>query len=335
MLQCLRSRWSGRVAAVALGVWLVGIPAAADLDVVFVLDTTGSMSGELREVQQRVQQLAEALGRAYEGQRLRYGIVAYRDRGDVYVTRLFDLNQDVDAAQGFLSSLSAGGGGDGPESVVAAISVALGRMSWDLADDVDRQLFLIGDAPPHLDYGDEPTPEQLIDEARDLRVVINTIGCRSLPASGVRFFRRLAYQTEGSYQHIGRVEVGQPGGLTEALERSVTAVAPTTVGTELGVTWQAHRDGSTSGVLVRHGGREGLAQSRDASALEPCALEVRLPSGSALELPPRVWLGDDRLRVELQLIDGPGGIELYSLSECPSASTPIDVVLGGSHEGGR
>lgn len=323
------------IVAMALGAWLLAVPAAADLDVVFVLDTTGSMGGEIREVQQRVHQLTEALAAAYDGQRLRYGVVAYRDRGDDYVTRHFDLSQNVDEATRFLDSLSANGGGDGPESVVAAISVALGTLSWDLSDGVDRQLFLIGDAPPHLDYDDEPTPDQLIDEARQLRIVINTIGCRSLPSSGVHFFRTLAYRTEGSYQHIGRIDVGSAGGLTEALERSATAAATAAPGLELGVTWMDHREGTTSGILVRHGGREGLAQSRDADGLDPCSLEVRLPPGSGLETPPRVWLGDDRLRVELSLIDGPGGVDLYTLSDCPAADTPIDAVLGTSHSDGR
>jgi uncharacterized protein YegL len=335
MLLNRHPRSIGAMVAMAVGTWLVAAPATADLDVVFVLDTTGSMGGEIREVQQRVHQLTEALAKAYDGQRLRYGFVAYRDRGDDYVTRHFDLSQNVNEAKRFLDSLSAGGGGDGPESVVAAISVALGTLSWDLTDGVDRQLFLIGDAPPHLDYGDEPTPDQLIDEARELRIVINAIGCRSLPSSGVRFFRTLAYGTEGSYQHIGRVEVGRAGALTDALERSATAAAPATVGSELGVTWLDKRENSTSGILVRHGGREGLAQSRDADELDPCSLEVRLPPGSGLETPPRVWLGDERLRVELALIDGPGGAELFGLSECPAADTPIDVVLGAPPAGGR
>ncbi len=200
-------------------------PAAADLDVVFVLDTTGSMGGELREVQDRVQQLAISLAEIREGERIRYGIVAYRDRGDEYVTSVFDLSSDIAAAGKFLASLSANGGGDGPESVVAALVAALWEMSWDRSAGIDRQIFLVGDAPPHLDYGDEATPEQLIEEARRARIVINTIGCRSLPSHGVEFFRSMAYATEGSYQHIGRVSAAGAGTVTEAVSRSMTTAA--------------------------------------------------------------------------------------------------------------
>ncbi len=304
--------------------------AAADLDVVFVLDTTGSMSGELGEVQDRVRQLATSMTAARDGERLRFGIVAYRDRGDEYVTLPFDLSGDIAAAEAFLGSLRADGGGDGPEAVVAAVAAALWEMSWDRSDGVERQVFLIGDAPPHLDYADDPEPDDLVGEARRSRIVVNTIGCRSLPPQGVEFFRSLAYATEGSYQHIGRVEAATPGALTEAVGRSVAASTGADRGRELGVAWRSHSDVESSGLLVRQGGPDGVGQARDGDALGACGLEVRLPGGSALRAPPRVWRAGDRLRVELDLTDGPGGRELFSLSECPPTSTPIDIALGGS-----
>jgi len=310
--------------------WLVAAPASADLDVVFVLDTTGSMGGELREVTERVRQLAVDLALARDGERLRWGIVAYRDRGDDYVTLPFDLSVDVGAAQAFLSGLRADGGGDGPEAVVAAVETALFELSWDRSDGVDREIFLIGDAPPHLDYADDPEPEALIAEARRARIVINAIGCRSLPQSGVSFFRTLAYATEGSYQHIGRVTSARPGELTEALGRTVTAGGDTGGGRELAAEWIAHLDGESSGILVRQGGPDGVGQSRDGDGLAPCTLEIRLPSGFALVVPPRVRLDGRALHVELALGEGPGGIELYSISGCPPTTTPVDVVLGGA-----
>jgi hypothetical protein len=315
------------IAAVAIA--LVAAPAGADLDVVFVLDTTGSMGGELREVQERVSQLAVDLALAREGERLRYGIVAYRDRGDAYITRVFDLSDDIAAAEHFLVSLSAGGGGDGPESVVAAVEAALFEISWDRSDGVDRQVFLIGDAPPHLDYSDDPEPEELIAEARRAEIVIDTIGCRSLSRAGVDFFRSLAYATEGRYQHIGRVASARPGELTEAMGRTVIGARDVDLGRELDVSWLAHIDAESDGILVRQGGPEGVEQSREVDGLAACALEIRLPPGFALEQPPRVLLVVGVLSVELVLTEGPGGIELYSLADCPPTTTPIDVELGG------
>lgn len=306
--------------------------ASAELDVVFALDTTGSMSAEIGEVQERLRELADTLARAREGERIRFGIVAYRDQGDEYVTRLSPLTEDLEASRRFLASLSAGGGGDGPESVVAALSAALERMAWDPSPDTDRQIFLVGDAPPHLDYPGEATPEELIEAALRERIVINTIGCRSLPSQGVEFFRRMAYATEGSYQHIGRLQAAEPGALTEALSRAAVSGEETVEedGVEVRATWLRHESGNdATGILVRQGGPKGSDQDRDGDALLPCTLEVRMPAGLAFGREPHVRLGSRGLEVEIQLAAGEGGIDLFALETCPPLSTPIHVSLGG------
>src|SRR6266567_322182 len=52
------------------------------------------------------------------------GIVAYRDIGDDYVTRTFDLTTDIQDLYANLLELKARGGGDWPESVNAALAGA-------------------------------------------------------------------------------------------------------------------------------------------------------------------------------------------------------------------
>src|SRR5262245_7193904 len=89
-------------------------PARADPDVVFVIDTTGSMSGELSEAQQRLRDLASALATSRTGERLRFGVVAFRDRGDAYVTKTSALTAEIGMTDAFLASLHAEGGGDDP-----------------------------------------------------------------------------------------------------------------------------------------------------------------------------------------------------------------------------
>lgn len=315
-----------------IGALLIVTPAFADLDLVFVIDTTGSMGGELREVQERVRQLATSMTRVRTGERLRFGIVAYRDRGDDYVTKNLDLTESVEEADAFLSSLSAGGGGDGPESVIAGLDAALHQMSWNFSEGIDRQIFLIGDAPPHLDYSGEATPEELSSEAVLMKIVINTIGCRSLPPPGVRFFRSMAYATEGSYQHIGRVRNAASGELTEAVGRTIaeSSRSSAAAGRELPTDWLEHREAESSAILVRQGGPEGIAQSRESEGLSPCTLSILLPNGFALSAPPVVRLLGGRLRVELALTDGPGGLDIFALKDCPDPTTPIDIITEGS-----
>ena len=317
--------------ATILGLLLLAArPAAADLDVVFALDTTGSMGGEIQEVQDRVRQLAVSISAARPGERIRYGIVAYRDRGDEYVTKTLPLTADVATAGTFLDELVATGGGDGPEAVVAALAAALREMPWDLSDAVDRQIFLVGDAPPHLDYDDDPEPEQLLAEARRDRIVIHAIGCRSLPASGVDFFRQVAYATEGSYQHIGRVRAAEPGALTRALDETARASSR---GAERGepvpLEWRLHDDLVADAILARFG--RGEWSQGEPGSQPACVLEVLLPPGVTLEGSPGVRLSPRGLEVTLPVGDGDGGRDVFdlALSPCPPLVTPVHVALGG------
>ena len=59
------------------------------MDVVFVLDTTGSMSGLIQTAKEKIWAIANEILRGKPTPRLRIGLVAYRDKTDAYVTKLF------------------------------------------------------------------------------------------------------------------------------------------------------------------------------------------------------------------------------------------------------
>lgn len=83
----------------------------------------------------------------------------------------------------FLAELTADGGGDTPEDVLSGIKAALEELEWDLGPDTERQVFILAEAPPHLDYKEGPRSDSLIEQAVSRRIVINAIGCRSRGAS--------------------------------------------------------------------------------------------------------------------------------------------------------
>ena len=152
------------------------------IDVVFVLDTTGSMSGLIDAAKEKIWSIASTMASAQQTPDIRIGLVAYRDRGDAYVTKVVDLSNDLDTVYATLMDFEAGGGGDTPESVNEALYDAVHEMSWTEQDQAYKAIFLVGDAPPHMDYNEVRYPE-IIASATKMGIVVNTIQCGELPAT--------------------------------------------------------------------------------------------------------------------------------------------------------
>ncbi len=99
------------------------------IDVVFVLDTTGSMGGLIQTAKEKIWSIATTMASAQQAPEIRIGLVAYRDRNDAYVTKVVDLSTDLDSVYAALMDFEANGGGDTPESVNAALYDAVHNMS--------------------------------------------------------------------------------------------------------------------------------------------------------------------------------------------------------------
>ena len=120
--------------------------AIADLDLVFVMDTTGSMRREIADIQANLLGIVRILHRLAPS--LNVGFVAFRDRGEEYVTRAFPLSpmtgNNLPRIPAFVEELRARGGDDHPESVGVALEEAV-AMNW--RDDAQGRIIVIGDAP--------------------------------------------------------------------------------------------------------------------------------------------------------------------------------------------
>jgi Mg-chelatase subunit ChlD len=173
------------------------------IEAVFVLDTTGSMSALIEGAKQKIWTLASEMANAQNQPEIRMGLVAYRDRGDQYVTRRFDLSSDLDAMYAELMSYSAGGGGDGPESVNQALHEALNGMSWTKDDGVYRVVFLVGDAPPHMDYDQDVPYTESIAFAAKRGIVVNAIQCGQ-DARTASIWKQIAGLSQGEYAAIAQ-----------------------------------------------------------------------------------------------------------------------------------
>jgi Mg-chelatase subunit ChlD len=147
------------------------------VEVVFVLDTTGSMGGLIEAAKEKIWSIATTMAQAQPAPEIRLGLVAYRDRGDAYVTRFVDLSDDLDSLYATLMELQADGGGDGPESVNQALYGAVHNMSWSQDPRAYKTVFLVGDAPPHMDYQDEVRYPDTLRAAAAKGIVVNAIQC--------------------------------------------------------------------------------------------------------------------------------------------------------------
>lgn len=123
--------------------------AAIKVDVLFLLDTTGSMSDEIDRLKATIRSVSERLDELPSRPDLRIAMTVYRDEGDAYLTRTFDFTGDVGSFQGALAAVQAGGGGDEPEAVDEALADALAKPAW--RPDALGLVFLVADAGPHID----------------------------------------------------------------------------------------------------------------------------------------------------------------------------------------
>jgi hypothetical protein len=206
------SRTGARSATLTLG-GQRAVPDPLPVDVVFVLDTTGSMGEEIERLRSTIEIIAANIESLKPRPELRFGMVLYRDREDDYDTEVVPLTSDLAAFRKALDEVSAGGGGDDPEDLQAALGDAIKKMKWN-----DRGLrlgFIVTDAPPHLDYDQDYTYAKASADAKERGIKLFSIGAGGLPIEGEYVLRQIAQYTQGKYIFLTYGEKGESAGGTE------------------------------------------------------------------------------------------------------------------------
>jgi len=173
------------------------------VEVMFVLDTTSSMTGLIAAAKDKIWSIANTLASADPAPDIRMGLVGYRDRGDAYITVYTPLSSDLDAVYAQLMQFEALGGGDAPESVNQALAEAVNRPQWSRSDAVYRVIFLVGDAPPKMNYQDDVKYPLSCAQAARKGIVINTIQCGSMAATRP-VWQEIAQRGEGRYFQVAQ-----------------------------------------------------------------------------------------------------------------------------------
>ena len=145
------------------------------VEVAFVLDTTGSMADLIDGAKKKIWSIASTVVETNPDADIAMALVAYRDRGDDYVVQTTPLSEDIQGLYGKLVKLEADGGGDTPESVNEALQNAISDLKWSSGDHVKRIVFLVGDAPPHMDYEQERQYPRILKDAQARDIIVNTV----------------------------------------------------------------------------------------------------------------------------------------------------------------
>jgi len=170
------------------------------IQVAFVLDTTGSMAALIEGSKRKIWSIANNLKGLEPSPEIEFALIGYRDKGDAYVTKTYQMTDDLQDIYGKLIAFKAGGGGDTPESVNQALREAIYDIDWSNEDDVFRVAFLVGDAPPHMDYQEDQYPA-IIRHARKKDIVVNAIQAGSM-RSTTPIWKEIASLGGGDFARI-------------------------------------------------------------------------------------------------------------------------------------
>ena len=170
------------------------------MDIVLLLDATGSMTEELMTLQTGLDDIASRLDSLPDTITLRHGFVAYRDLAKTDASQIFGLTEDWALFAANLAAITAVGGGDYAEDLNGGLYRAVTEMEWQ--PNVTRLLILLGDAPPHLDVSEAVPYSDTILLAAEQNITIFTIGSDGLNEQGEAIYQQIAQSSNGRFLFI-------------------------------------------------------------------------------------------------------------------------------------
>jgi hypothetical protein len=190
------------------------------MDVVFLIDTSGSMQDNVRGVKDYISQFLKPL--EGEGFDVSLGLVEFADSA-AWEAKVFGLTRSQKKFGKWLDKTIFLGGGDIPESGYEALIAALEDI--DFRDDAQRFFIFISDAPQHdFDYDgmSRYTLDRMIDRLNKEGVTVDVVGANYLPV------RQLAWGTGGQWKHIpgGNPLIDVPQPISSMIRSSLARSLP-------------------------------------------------------------------------------------------------------------
>jgi hypothetical protein len=175
------------------------------IDLMFVVDVTGSMGDELEYLKNEVADVINRVSASNEGAKINLALLFYRDAGDKEQFAYHDFTDVTDAdglraVQTALSGQSATGGGDYPESVDEALELAMTKQ-WSSGAST-KLIFHILDAPPHSTSADKTRYKAAVTKAAEQGIRICPILCSGSDYLTEYLTRQAAIHTGGTFVFI-------------------------------------------------------------------------------------------------------------------------------------
>ena len=171
-----------------------------ELDLMFMIDTTGSMGDELKYLQKEVEDVIKRVANENEAISINISVNFYRDKSDDYVVLDNPFYTDINKIKAILKEQSADGGGDYPEAVHTAIDNAVNEHQW--RENSVKLCFMVLDAPPHSSKEikgiDDMLKEYVMDAAnKGIRII--PVASSGVDVETEFLMRSYAVMTGGTY----------------------------------------------------------------------------------------------------------------------------------------
>lgn len=174
--------------------------AEKKLDLMFTIDTTGSMGDEIIYLQKELEDVIRRVQADCDNIPVRLSVNFYRDMEDDYVVRPYEFTSDINSALALLNKEYADGGGDYEEAVELALQSSVFDHSWD--SDSIKLMFLVLDAPPHNTQTIKESLIKSIQKASEMGIRIIPVASSGVDKDTEFLLRSFAMTTGGTYTFL-------------------------------------------------------------------------------------------------------------------------------------
>lgn len=170
------------------------------LDLMFTVDTTGSMGDEIYYLQEELQDVIKRVQNDTANIPVRLSVNFYRDLNDEYVVRPYEFSTNINEQLAYLNKEYATGGGDFEEAVETALANSVNDHSWD--ENSIKLMFLVLDAPPHNTEENRQILMDTITKASEMGIRIIPVASSGIDKDTEFLLRAFAMATGGTYTFL-------------------------------------------------------------------------------------------------------------------------------------